>query len=170
MTATLFQQRFSCRSFSPEPIPKDTLLDLLEAATWAPNAGNLQPWHFVVVLDPARRSALAAAAWNQHFIAAAPAVVVVCVLPERSARLYRQRGRELYCLQDTAAATQNLLLAATAAGLGSCWVGAFDERAVAAVLETPSDWTPVAIVPLGRPAEGPQRRSRLPLDRVVTWV
>jgi len=166
----LFQQRYSCRSFSTEPVPRETVRTLLEAACWAPNAGNMQPWRFIVVEDTARRRALAAAALNQGFIAEAPVVIVVCAVPEESARTYGQRGRELYCLQDTAAATENLLLAATALGLGSCWVGAFSEQLVSRVLGIDQhSMRPVALVPVGHAAQGPGSRSRLPLDHVVRW-
>jgi len=168
---SVFRRRFSCRSFTAEPVPRSVIEDLLEAARWAPSGGNVQPWRFLVVLDRATRDALAAAAWRQRFVASAPVVIVVCALPELSARTYGQRGRELYCLQDTAAATQNLLLAATELGLGTCWVGAFDEAAAARALRLPPDWRPVAMVPIGVPAtDPPPRRSRFPLSEVVVWL
>lgn len=166
---SLFRDRFSCRSFRPDPVPRELIVTLLDAARWAPNGGNLQPWRFVVVLDPELRRGLAQASYRQSFVAAAPVVIAVCAVPEESARIYRDRGRELYCLQDTAAATQNLLLAATALGLGACWVGAFDERAVAALLGVERGVRPVALVPVGLPAEAPGRRRRRPLDEVVVW-
>lgn len=166
----LFRRRFSCRSFTSDPIPRATIETLLDAARWAPTGGNLQPWRFVVVTAPARRRELAAAALGQGFIAQAPAVIVVCAVPEESARHYGDRGRNLYAVQDTAAATENLLLAAARAGLGACWVGAFDEDRVGRVLALDTGWRPVAIVPVGHPAETPGRRSRRSLGEVVVWV
>jgi nitroreductase len=166
---TLFRRRFSCRRFRPDPVPRAAIEAMLEAAVWAPNGGNLQPWRFVVVLPAALRGALAGAAYGQGFVAAAPAVVVVCAVPAESARHYGPRGRDLYCLQDTAAATENLLLAATELGLAACWVGAFDERAVARVLDVPEGWRPVALVPVGFPAEEASGRSRRPLSEVTVW-
>ncbi len=165
-----FRRRFSCRRFLPEPLSREIITTVLEAAIWAPTGGGIQPWRFLVVLDERRRQALATAALGQHFVGQAPAVIVVCALPEACARVYGQRGRDLYCLQDTAAATQNLLLAATSEGLASCWVGAFDEATVAGLLDLPPDWRPVALVPVGYPGEGPQNRSRRPLDEVTTWL
>ena len=162
--------RFSCRSFSAAPISRERIVDLLEAARWAPSAGNCQPWRFVVVTDAGHRRALAAAAFGQGFVAVAPATIVVCAVPAECARTYGARGRDLYCLQDTAAATENLLLAATAAGLGACWVGAFDEAAVQRALELEPGWRPVAIVPLGEPAETPSRRDRRSLEAVTRWI
>ena len=166
----LFTRRFSCRSFTPEPVPAEALDALLEAARWAPSAGNLQPWRFLVVHAEAIRRQLAAAARDQAFVAEAPVTIVVCAVADESAPRYGARGRTLYCLQDTAAAVENLLLAATAHGLGSCWVGAFDEQAVCRALALDPAWRPVAMVPLGRPAEPPTERRRRPVDEVVRVI
>jgi len=170
MERTIFERRFSCRSFASAPLEKDDLTPLLEAARWAPSGGNLQPWRFVVVRSPDLRQQLANAAYGQAFLGQAPVVIVVCAVPEESARIYGQRGRELYCLQDTAAAAENLLLAAVANGLGGCWVGAFDETRVALVLELAAVWRPVAMLALGHPAEAEPQRSRRPIDEVVHWL
>jgi len=170
MRDDLFTARFSCRRFRPRPVPTATLESLLDAARWAPSAGGLEPWRFVVVRDAVTRRQLAGAALGQVFVAEAPVVVVVCTVAAESARVYGERGRSLYCLQDTSAATQNLLLAATAHGLGACWVGAFDEAGVARALALPAGWRPVAVVPLGEPAAAPPRRTRRPLEDVVRWV
>ncbi len=166
----LFQGRFSCRSFTTDPVPRATIETLLDAARWAPSGGNLQPWRFVVVTAAGARRELAAAALGQGFVAHAPVVIVVCAVLEESGRHYGDRGRNLYALQDTAAATENLLLAVTRAGLGACWVGAFDEDRVRRALGLDPGWRPVALVPVGRPVEAPGRRSRRPLADVVVWV
>ncbi len=166
----LFQSRFSCRVFGPEPVPLATVERLLEAARWAPSAGNVQATRFVVVTRLEARQKLAEAAFGQRFIADAPVVFVVCALPEVVGRQYGDRGRELYCIQDAAAATENLLLAATVHGLGSCWIGAFHERAVAKALSLERDWRPVALVPVGRVRKGPSQRCRLPLRTLAIWI
>ncbi|NIP67456.1 nitroreductase family protein, partial [Candidatus Bathyarchaeota archaeon] len=103
-----------------------------------------------------RKRSLSQAALNQTFIEEAPVVIVVCVDKDRSGWRYGRRGTDLYCLQDTAAATQNLLLAAHALGFGACWVGAFREEKVKEILKTPDRVRPVAIVPVGHPAEKPR--------------
>jgi len=163
------EARQSVRVFDRQrDVPPDAVTRLLHAATRAPSAGNCQPWHFFVVRDQETKKTLARAALNQWFLSDAPVVIVVCADPERSARRYGDRGRYLYSLQDTAAATENLLLAAVASGLGACWVGAFDEDAAAEALDLSSHLRPVAIVPIGYPAEQPRRETdRLPLDSVV---
>lgn len=166
----VYFQRFSCRRFAPGGVDEGKLAFVLEAARWAPSAGNLQPWRFLVVKSAHLRARLAQAAHRQDFVASAPVVVVVCAAPGESARVYGARGATLYCIQDTAAAIENLLLAATEVGLAGCWVGAFDEGAVAEVLRLEPDLRPVALVPLGVPAEAAGTRSRRPLAEVVREV
>jgi len=96
-------------------------------------------------------------------------VIVVCANQLRSGRGYGARGVHLYCLQDTAAATQNLLLAATALGLATCWVGAFREEEAKKALNLPEGVRPVAIIPVGRPAEKPRIRPRRPLAEIIHY-
>jgi len=91
--------------------------------------------------------------------------------PARSASRYGRRGSELYCLQDTAAATENILLGVTALGLGACWVGAFSEGAAATVLDLPSHLRPVAMIPIGHPGERfANRTPRRPLPEITTFI
>ncbi|MDI7276163.1 MAG: nitroreductase family protein [Anaerolineae bacterium] len=168
----VIRSRHSVREYAPDQeVTPDLINGLLSAAIEAPSAGNCQSWHFVVVRDPALRAELAHAALDQMFLAEAPVVIVVCADPERSARRYRERGRSLYTFQDTAAATENLLLAATALGLGACWVGAFDERQAHQVLRLPPELIPVAMVPVGYPLRPSSRETtRRPLSEVVTYL
>lgn len=164
------RKRRSIRSFKPDPIPQEVVGALLEAARWAPSAGNLQPWEFYVVTDPGVKSSLEMAALGQNYVGGAPVVIVVCAVPQVSARIYGTRGRELYCLQDTACATQNILLAAQALGLGSCWVGAFHEDEVIKALDLPRGRRPVALVPIGYPSENPPPPARRSLRDVVRAI
>ncbi|MCL5290359.1 MAG: nitroreductase family protein, partial [Firmicutes bacterium] len=106
-TLTLLKSRFSVRRFKPDPVPDELLTQVLEAARWAPSAGNLQPWFFYVVKGREQKEALATFALNQRFLAQAPVCIVTCAEPARSARVYGDRGRDLYCYQDSAAAAQN---------------------------------------------------------------
>jgi len=156
----VIERRYSLRDFdrSRDVAPED-VEKILRAAIRAPSAGHMQPWFFVVVREERKKEALARAALDQSFIAQAPVVVVVCADPDRSAIRYGRRGVSLYCLQDTAAATENLLLAAVALGLGGCWVGAFHEEEAARALDLPSHLRPVAIVPLGYPTRPRTRRT-----------
>lgn len=163
------KNRRSIRAFSDREVSDEDAELLVEAACCAPSAGNLQPWGFVIVRDPEIQMRLVEAAHGQSFIAEASVVFVVCAIPERSASRYGSRGRELYCLQDTAAAVQNLMLTAVINGLGSCWVGAFDERKAARAVGLPQGVRPVAIVPVGYPAESPRPRPTRPLSQVIHW-
>ena len=164
-------RRHSVREFDPgADVPPEQVQRILEAAIESPSAGNCQPWHFVVVRDLAVRQGLAKAAYGQAFLAQAPVVIVVCCDPARSTPRYGQRGLRLYSLQDTAAATEHILLAATALGLGSCWVGAFNEAAATRVLGLPKHLRPVALVAIGHPAAPSSRHTtRRPLEQVVSF-
>lgn len=161
------RERRSVRAYSSREVPDATVEMLLDCARWAPSAGNLQPWEFVVVRSPERKRGLVAAALGQSFIEEAPVVVVVCANPKRSAVRYGSRGASLYCLQDTAAAAQNIHLAAWALGLATCWIGAFDESLVVRVLKLPEGIRPVAIIPVGYPEERPSPPSRRRLSEIV---
>jgi nitroreductase len=162
----IFERR-SCRAFRPDPIPKEDLDRLLESMRMAPSAGNCQPWRFLVVQSKEEREALAVAAFGQDFIAEAPIAIVVCGEAARSSARYESRGRDLYVLQDTAAATENLLIAATALGYGSCWIGAFDEAEAARALSLPQKLRPVAIVPIGKAAKKLGKATRRPMSEIV---
>ncbi len=143
------RERRSIRKYQKKDVPDATVRRILEAAINAPSAGNMQPWFFYVVKDEKTRVELSRAA-HQAFVAEAPVVIVVCTDVLRSASRYGERGIHLYCLQDTAAAVQNMLLAATAFGLATCWVGAFNEEAVAGILKVNrTERRPVAMVPVG---------------------
>lgn len=170
-TLTAIRSRYCVREFSGR-VPGDELVDeLLAAAIRAPSAGNLQPWYFYVVRDAAVRKQLAAAALAQAHVAAAPVVIVACADPERSAVRYGCRGRDLYCIQDVAAAVENLLLAAASAGAAACWVGAFDERKVARIVHAPRGRRPLVLVPVGfaaHPQDG--HTDRLNLASVMSRI
>lgn len=163
----LVSRRRSIRSFRKTAVPEETLRRIIECALAAPSAGNLQAYRIFVVKDPQRRRALAAAALHQDFIAQAPVVLVFCAEPMRSAIKYGNRGEHLYSLQDATIAATFAMLAATEAGLGSVWVGAFREDQVREVLGVTHDFIPVAILPLGEPNERPEPRERLPWERMV---
>ena len=160
--------RRSIRAFRADPVSAERIEPLVDLANLAPSAGNLQARDFVVVSDEAMRKSLAATTFDQAFIADAPVVVVVCANLQRIGK-YGPRGRDLYALQDAAAATENLLLAAHAEGLGSVWIGAFDEGAVVRLLDLPRHVRPVALLPIGEPAEDPAAPERLPLSEILHW-
>jgi nitroreductase len=163
--------RCSQRQFDTTwPVSDADVTRLLEAAIRAPSAGNLQPWFFYVVRDAEVRQRLSEAANGQGFVAQAPVVIVVCAEPERSAARYGDRGRQLYCLQDTASAITIIHLAAVAMDLGTCWVGAFNEELASEALGLTSALRPVAMIPVGKPARQVQPRQRRPLEEVSLFL
>ncbi len=165
--ASIIRGRRSVRAFTDRPVPKSVLQELVELANWAPSAGNLQARDFIVVREPATRAALARAA-DQVELGSAAAVLVVSTNSSRIGK-YGARGRELFAVQDAAAATQNFLLAAHERGLGTVWMGSFDERAVREALGIPRESRPVALVAVGFPAEHPTAPERLPLTEILHW-
>jgi nitroreductase len=163
----VIETRFSVRSFQSTPVGDAALQGILEAANNAPSAGNLQAYEIVVIRDAERKKQLAQASLEQWFIAQVPVVVVFLANPDRNRSKYGSRGAELYSLQDTTIACAYAQLAATAAGLGTCWIGAFDEDAVRRVVFAPAAWRPVAILPIGIPAEAAGARERRVLNDLI---
>jgi nitroreductase len=161
--------RRSVRLFANQPVSEEKVKTLIDAARRAPSAGNIQPWEFVIVKKVETKHKLVVAALNQTFIEQAPVVIVVCAKIDASRNGYGSRGATLYCVQDTAAATQNILLTAYSIGLGTCWVGAFDEEEVKEALGIPDGIRPVAIIPVGYGTVNPRERPRRPLDEIVHY-
>ncbi len=160
-------KRHSIRAFKKREVEEDTLRKILEAANSAPSAGDLQAYEIVVVKGKEKRRALARTALNQEFIAEAPVVLVFLINPKRTRRRYGLRGMHLYCIQDAAIAASYAQLAATALGLGSVWVGAFDAAEVSKLVRAGEGLTPVALMPLGYPDEEPEPTPRRRLDDLV---
>jgi nitroreductase len=160
------RKRRSIRRFKSNPVDDKIIEKIIELGNMAPSAGNLQPRDFIIVTDKDQRFALAQAALNQTFIYDVPVVIVVCANYDRAAS-YGPRGRELYCIQDSAAAIENMLLAIVDFGLASCWVGAFNEKKVSQILTLPPHARPVALLPIGHPMEEKKSSYRINLDELI---
>lgn len=163
------RRRRSTRAYAARPVEADKLDKILEAANAAPSAGNLQAYEIYRVTDRERKRALAKAAWDQTFVVA-PELLVFCAHPARSAPRYRQRGEKLYAVQDATIACTFAMLAATAQGLATVWVGAFNDDAVRRALGAPAGHVPVAMLPIGYAAETPELTLRRPLEDLVHEV
>jgi nitroreductase len=163
---TAVRTRYSARKFTSRPIAEETLRRMLDAARLAPSARNGQEWRFVIVRDAARRGALQEASFGQRQVGAAPIVIAACAETD---------GRVMSCGQpaypiDVAIAVDHLTLAATAEGLGSCWICRFDEARAKRALAIPDVPTirVVALLPIGYPADSaPARKQRLALEEIV---
>lgn len=131
---------------------------------------QLQAYEIFLVQDENKKRELALASFAQSFVAEAPVVLVFCANPGRSEKRYGKRGKNLYCIQDATIAAAYAQLAAVDLGLGSCWVGAFDEKEVLRILGNPEGLIPVAIIPIGYPAEQPPSTGRRKLEDIVHKV
>ncbi len=163
----IIKNRRSIRTYKKQDLPHGTVEKLLEAARWAPSAGNVQPWAFVVASSLEMKQHLSTAAFGQKHLEEASIVIVVCADEGRAEQSYGVRGKSLFCLQDTAAAIQNIMLTAYSLGLGSCWIGAFKEGEVRTVISAPKGMRPVALIPVGYPNEAPAARRRRPLSEIM---
>ncbi|SEK48375.1 nitroreductase family protein [Ectothiorhodospira marina] len=164
------RHRHSIRSYQPDmPVEPEKLHAILETAVTAPSAGDLQSYRIICITDAALRQSLVSAAHDQAFIAQAPVCLVFCTDAARAEQQYGERGRELYALQDATIAAAYAQLAVVAAGMGSTWVGFFDEDAVINALGLESGLRPVALLCVGYPAEIPEASHRRRLDEVVTY-
>lgn len=152
--------RRSVRSFDAAPVPRATIERIVDAGRLAPTARNVQPWHFVAVTAAETRRALAALAATGPFIAEAPLCVAVFCEETK------------YWLEDGCAATENIILAARAHGLGHCWV-AGDKKpyaaAVAELLRAPEGRRLVALIAIGRAKSAPAPVPKKPLAEVLHW-
>jgi len=155
--------RRSVRKFLDKPVEWEKIGKILDAGRYAPSSGNLQNWKFIVVSDPEKRKAIAEAALTQHWIAVAPYIIVIIAEPEKAIRFYGIRGERLYTIQNCAAVAENMLLAAHSLGLGSCWIGAFDENKISSILGVVKEVRPQIILPIGYPdeVEAPPQKFRL---------
>ena len=162
--------RRSIRAFKSQNVSEEIIEKIVDAARWAPSAGNIQPWEFIIVRRPETKRRLAEAALGETFIEEAPVVIVVCANEDRSSQGYGIRGKTLYCIQDTAAAIQNIHLTAYSLGLGTCWVGAFREEKAREILKIPQGIRPVAIIPVGYPAEAPSPRDRRHMSQIHNFI
>jgi nitroreductase len=158
-------KRKSVRSYLDKVVEEDKLQKILEAGNAAPSAGDLQGYEIVEIKSKQQREALSHAARDQMFLAQAPVDLVLIANQKRSAKRYGDRGVKLYSVQDATIAASYIQLASTALGLSTCWVGAFDDKAVAKVVGANIDegLVPVAIIPIGyaNPSQGATPRRKL---------
>jgi len=165
----VIKNRRSIRDFRDQDIHETAVEALIEAIRWAPSAGNLQSRKFYFIFNKDVKKKLTRAALNQTFISQAPLAVVAC-LDRKIASRYGDRGVNLYSIQDVAAAVMNMMLTAHELGLGSVWVGAFNEFEVFDILDMPHNLRPIAIVPVGYPAKSPKPTPRFSKNEIVEFV
>jgi nitroreductase len=160
------QVRKSVRSYDSKQVPDDALGRVLEAGRISPSASNLQPWHFIVVKDPERRKALSGGRYAK-FLAESPVVIIGCGNTKASPKWYPI---------DVSIALQQMVIVATAEGLGTCWIGSFSEEEVRKAANIPQDYSVVAMLTLGYPKDKTdlsvkidRSKSRKPLEKIVSY-
>lgn len=152
--------RRSIRRFEQKEIPKDILDKILEAGRQAPSAANRQPWHFIVLTDNQIKGELSKWLFTRH-IKNSPVTIVGCANTGLLDRRWSTIG--------TSIALQNMVIAAWAMGVGSCWIGGFKENKVKKLLNIPDKWKVVALVSFGYPSEKPHAKRRKPIERIVGY-
>jgi len=161
--------RRSIRKYKDVALEWDKVGEILEAGRYAPSAGNTQHWKFIVVMDKKRRADIAEACVSQMWMQDAPVHIVVVSHVERVEQMYGAKGKDLYAIQDSAAAIENMLICASALQVGSCWVSAFDEEKLDEILEIPSGNKVQAVLTLGYADEITPRPPKYSLE-IVTFL
>ncbi len=165
----VIRNRHSIRAFKDIPLPDHIIQKIEEALILAPSAGNLQARKFFFVTDNKKKSEIARAALQQTFVASAPLVVVGCTDSIIRYR-YGARGTALYAIQDVAISLSFAMLVAHEEGLGTVWIGAFDEIEVSNILKLPEHLRPVAIMPIGYPDEEPYITDRKKKEELIIYI
>lgn len=162
----LIFNRFSARSFTGKTVGRETILEILEAARFAPSAVNFQPWHFIVVTNPEKLSELQQV-YPRTWFREAPACIVVCADHQQSWR--RRSDNRDFADVDVAIVTDHLILKATEMGLGTCWVCNFNVDLAREILNTPENVEPMVLVPLGYTQAEPPLKIRKQLAETLHW-
>ena len=173
----VIKARTSIRSFTGKKLTEDQIHTLLDAAMAAPTDANIQPWRFIVITDDEIKAGLYQGEKHKHMVTTAGAVIVVCgettrmVKPRDAAEDAEPVERpNNYWFEDCSAATENLLLAATALDLGAVWLSCYPTERIVdrirAYLGIPANVTPLAIVPVGYPAETPEPNDKWNPDNI----
>ena len=149
----LIKNRYSVRDFLPDPLPQEVIDDMIEAARLAPSAQNRQPWRYVIITEPDRIKELVKntglIGLSNYFIKDAPCLVIACADVKKNLKL----NQKDYYLVDVAISFHQMILAAWAHGVGSCWLAAFNEEKLARYLDLPKNYRIVAMSPFGYPKD-----------------
>jgi len=158
--------RKSIRSFLDKPVEEDKLKTVLEAGRLAPSAANRQEWRFLVIREPETRKRIAMAAGRQTFVGEAPIVIAACAEADNKV----MRCGQLSYPIDVAITLDHMTLAAVELGLGTCWIGNFDEQLVKKILSIPDGICVVQLLPLGYPVDPSTiEKIRLPVEKIVRY-
>jgi nitroreductase len=162
----LIQKRYSVRAYRPDPVPQEQLEQVLSAACLAPTAANRQPFQ-LIVMHTANCQEQVRRMYHRDWFASAPLMIAACGIMK--AGWVRSFDQANYTFVDVAIVMDHLILAAAELGLGTCWIANFDPAVVRQVLHLPQGVEPVALTPLGYPADQPKPKERKPLAELVRY-
>ena len=157
----LLLNRRSVRKYKKDKIPQETLQRILEAGRYAPSASNTQPWHFIVLTDQKIKEQLSHRQWS-GFIKDTAFTIVGCAYEGTE---YARKWSRV----DISIALENMVIAAWGLGIGSCWVGDFDEAEARILLNVPKDWKIIALITFGYPDETPAAPPKKPISEIVSY-
>ena len=160
------KQRYSVRSYRPDPVEPEKLQQILEAAQIAPTAANRQAFKVFVIKTEGKQEALKRI-YAKEWFSEAPYVLCVCSIPEKN---WLRKDNKNYSDVDAAIVMDHIILAATALELGTCWIGAFDVQVAREVLGLDETVEPVIFTPLGYPRGAMANRARKSLSDLVTYL
>ena len=161
----VIKTRRSIRKFTEDPLDRDTLTKLAEAASLAPTGGNIQPWCFGIVDDPGLIKKIKM--FSPGLFGDPAAIFVMCADEEIAMKRAEEAGRDILSRMDVMLATENIVLLAHAMGLGTCIIRSFNITGVASLLGLPEHMRIEILISLGRPAQEPKQPVRRPLSEVV---
>lgn len=159
------EKRRSIRRFGPKKPNWRDVIEAIDAGNKAPQAGNISSVKFIMVDDEQKIQEITNAC-QQDFVGEAQFLIIICSDPTLVVKSYYETG-EIYCRQQAGAAIENILLKIVDLGLGTCWVGLFDERLVKRALKIPENINVEAILPVGYSIDHTPRKRRIPLDRTL---
>jgi nitroreductase len=160
----LIERRYSVRAYSSQPVEEEKLRTILRAGQLAPTAANLQPFRLVVRETKGCQGDLGRL-YHRDWFCQAPIVVGVCAVPKEA---WVRRDGKNYADVDAAIVMDHIVLAASALGLGTCWIAAFDPAVARAVFDLPEGFEPLAFTPIGYPADAePEERPRKALAELI---
>lgn len=162
----VIKNRRSIRAYKTDPVEDDKLIRILNAARVAPSAANRQPLSFIVVKDDKTKQKLKDA-YSQKWFFTAPIIICACALPDMA---WKRNDGKSYVDVDVTIAMDHLILAASAEGLGTCWIAAFKPKVVKEVLNIPNNIEPLILTPLGYPESIPEPTYRKPLEEIIREI
>lgn len=166
-TLDCIRTRRSIRKYLDQPVEWEKIVNILDAGRFAPTSGNIQNFKLIAIKEKPNKKLVSKACHDQKWIEDASVIIVIIGEPHMMTRFYGLRGEHFYTIQNATAVIENMLLAANDQGLGSCWVGAFDDDLLRRAIKCPEADVPIGVVTIGYPAEDPDMPPRTEIQHLV---